>query len=117
MPSGWRGREPRGHYEGNPELREAIDQIRSGVFSRGDASLFRPVVDALLDHDEYLALEENADYMACQHTVDAAYRDADSWTRKSIFNVARSGAFSSDRAIRQYCDRIWHAVPVRVERG
>jgi starch phosphorylase len=109
-----RDRAPRQRYEANPELREAIDQIRSGHFSRGDASLFRPLVDALLDRDEYLVLEDYADYIACQDAVNAAYRDADRWTRMSILNVARSGMFSSDRAIREYQDRIWHARSVRV---
>lgn len=110
-----RGRTPRARYEANPELREAIDQIRSGLFSRGDASLFRPIVDGLLERDEYLALEDYEDYVACQSAVSAAYRDSVRWTRMSIMNVARSGCFSSDRAIRQYCEEIWHAVPVRVE--
>jgi starch phosphorylase len=110
-----RGRRPRDRYEQNGELREALDQIRSGLFSRGDASLFRPLVDSLLDRDEYVALDDYADYIACQNAVSEAYRDTRRWTRMSILNVARTGFFSSDRAIRQYCEEIWHAAPVRVE--
>ena len=110
-----RGRTPRQRYEANPELRQAIDQIRSGYFSRGDASLFQPLVDALLDRDEYLVLEDYEDYVACQDAVNVAYRDVVRWTTMSILNVARSGCFSSDRAIREYCEKIWHAAPVHVE--
>ncbi len=109
-----RGYGPRAHYETNAELREALDQIASGTFSRGDASLFRPLVDALLDRDDFLVLADFEAYVACQDAVAAAYRDRDRWTRMSILNVARTGWFSSDRAIREYCEQIWHTVPVRV---
>ena len=110
-----RGRRPRDRYESDPELREAIDQVGSGLFSRGNASLYRPLVDALLDRDEYLAFDDYRSYLETQAAVDAAFRDQARWTRMSILNVARTGRFSSDRAIREYCGRIWHAVPVRVK--
>jgi len=110
-----RGYSPRQYYESNADLREAIDLIASGHFSRGDANLFKPLVDSLLNHDEYMLFADYQSYVDCQDRVSEAFRDQKHWTRMSILNTARSGKFSSDRSIREYCDRIWNAKPVRVE--
>jgi starch phosphorylase len=95
-------------YESDPELKETIDLIANGNFSRGDANLFRPLVDSLLGRDEYLLLADYRSYVDCQERVSAAYADSAAWTRMSIVNTARMGKFSSDRAIRDYCRLIWN---------
>jgi starch phosphorylase len=108
---------PREHFEREPELREALALVSDGTFSRGDRALFEPLVRALLERDEYMVLADFADYMACHIRVDDAWRDTERWTRSSILNVARVGRFSSDRAVREYCDRVWLARPVPVEKA
>jgi starch phosphorylase len=98
------------------ELKEAIDLMRSGFFSRGDTEQFRPLIDGLTWHDPYLVFADFASYAECQNRVDTAYGDANGWARMSVLNAARSGKFSSDRTIREYCADIWKApsVPVRL---
>jgi starch phosphorylase len=112
-----RGYDPRGLYESNEELREAIDCIASGYFSSGNGNLFQPLVDSLLYKDEYMLLADYASYVDCQDQVGECFRDRQRWTRMSILNTARSGKFSSDRSIRNYCERIWKVTPVKVELG
>lgn len=107
---------PADHYARTPDLREAIELVRSGFFSRGDTELFRPLIDGLLTHDPYFVLADFASYRDCQADVNNAYLDIDGWAAKAILNVARSGKFSSDRTIREYCREIWRvdAVPIRL---
>lgn len=104
-------------YESNEQLKSVIDLIASGHFSSGDSGLFKPFVDSLLYHDEYLLFADYQSYVDCQERVSRTYRDQDAWTRMSILNTARMGKFSSDRTIRQYCDEIWKvsAVPVSLQ--
>ena len=106
------GYDPRHYYASNPSLKEVIDQIASGVFSNGDTQLFKPIVDSLLDRDEYLLLADYQSYIDCQEKVSQAYLDQEDWTRMSILNTARMGKFSSDRSIREYCRNIWHVEPL-----
>jgi starch phosphorylase len=106
------GYSPGSVYESHPALREALDMIAGGYFSAGDRDLFRPLVDTLLTHDEYMLLADYQAYVECQQRVDDAYRDAAGWTRMSILNTARVGRFSSDRSIRDYCRAIWDASPL-----
>jgi starch phosphorylase len=108
------GYRPREIYEGNPELKAAIDLIGGGAFCAGDASVFTPLVDHLLWHDTYFVLADFAAYVLCQERVTEAYLDVKRWARMSILNVARSGRFSSDRTINEYCREIWRVPPVPV---
>jgi starch phosphorylase len=108
------GYQPADCIDANPELREALDLVASGHFARGDRELFRPLVESLLRWDPFLVLADYADYVACQERVSAAWEDPERWTRMSIVNTARAGKFSSDRAIREYCDKIWNVSPVTV---
>ena len=101
------------YYE-NPELHEVIDLINNGYFSRGDQELFRPLIDSLLTHDPYMLMADFSPYVDCQAKVNEVYADQDRWTRMSILNSARSGVFSSDRSIAQYCRDIWKVNPVRI---
>jgi starch phosphorylase len=109
------GYRPADYVAGNPELRVALELIGSGYFSGGDAEVFRPLIENLMQSDPFLVLADFADYVACQEQVDTAWRDPDGWTRKSILNTARSGKFSSDRAIAEYCEEIWNVAPMTVK--
>ena len=109
------GYHPMQFYHENADLKAAIDRIASGYFTAGDTTLFAPLIDHLLHHDEYMLLADYQSYIDCQDRVSEAYRDQDEWTAKSILNVARMSKFSSDRSIQEYCDNIWHVKPVEVD--
>ncbi len=109
------GYRPMDYYNANQGLRDVIDLIRSGSFSRGDTELFRPLIDGLLNQDPYLVLADFQSYIECQAKVAETYASPERWTRMSILNTARSGKFSSDRTIREYCADIWRVKPVPIQ--
>ena len=109
------GYNPRSIFEANPMLHEVLVSLASGEFSRGDRTLFEPLINSLLSTDEYMLLADYQAYVDCQDRVSVAYQDQAAWTRMSILNVARMGKFSSDRAIRDYCAEIWKTWPVKIQ--
>lgn len=110
-----KGYNPLDFIESNRELRQVVDLLASGFFSKDEPNLFKPLVDSLLYRDEYMLCADYQSYIECQDRVDAAYRDQERWTTMSILNVARIGSFSSDRSIRDYAEKIWHVKPVKIE--
>ena len=109
------GYRPWDYSEGNERLHEVLDQIHSGFFSPDNRDLFKPLVQSLLCHDEFLVLADYQAYIDCQDRAGRAYLDVERWTKMSILNAARIGYFSSDRAIREYCEEIWKVEPVPIE--
>ena len=108
------GYRPGEHYDADLELRGALDALAAGEFSGGDRDVFRPLVEDLLHHDPFLVLADYRAYVDAQADVERAWRDEEQWTRASILNVARSGRFSSDRSIYEYCRDIWDVEPLPV---
>ncbi len=109
------GYRPWERYQGDSELKSVIDLINSGLFSHGDVNLFRPLTDNLVNQDPFMVLADYRAYLDCQERVAQAWREPGDWTRKSILNVARMGRFSSDRAVREYAEKIWRIEPLPVE--
>ena len=100
-------------YESNAELKRVLDMIAAGYFSADETGRFQPLFEALTAHgDWFMLLADYASYVAAQERVDALYENPEDWTRRAILNVAGMGTFSSDRAIREYADRIWRVSPV-----
>jgi starch phosphorylase len=95
-------------------LAEVVELISDGFFTPETPDLFRPMMESLLEHDEYCVFADFDAYAACQARVSEQYRDTAAWGRMSALNIAHIGRFSSDRTIRQYADEIWHVRPVEV---
>jgi glycogen phosphorylase len=109
------GYNPHFIYSHNEELGRVINLISSGILSHGDTNLFKPIVDNLLWHDPYLLLADYPLYIACQELVSQTWKNTTEWNKKAILNVARMGKFSSDRSIRDYCEKIWKIKPFKVK--
>ena len=108
-----RGYDPYRYYENDPELKRAIDQVASGLFSPDEPTLFVPIVETLLRRGDYfLLLADYRSYVDTQERVDELFRDPDAWTRKAILNTANMGKFSSDRAVMEYAREIWGVQPL-----
>ncbi|MDZ7608829.1 MAG: glycogen/starch/alpha-glucan phosphorylase [Cyclobacteriaceae bacterium] len=109
------GYNPREYYESNQDLRKVLEMIRTGFFSPESPDLFKPLFDSLYYDDAYVLLADYQSYVDCQDEVANVYRNPAKWTEMSILNVARSGKFSSDRTIREYCRDIWKVEPIQVK--
>ncbi len=100
--------DPRVVYEEDLALKRVIDWIAGDVFSQSTPGVFQPIVDELLQRDYFLNILDFKDYVVCQNYVETVFGDVKKWTEKSILNVAQMAYFSSDRAILEYAQQIWH---------
>lgn len=106
-----RGYNAHEYYERNVELRQCIEQIRSGFFSPGEPGKFSHVSDMLLHHDRFMHLADYDSYLAMQDKVSTLYLNQSKWAEMVIMNIASSGKFSSDRTIAEYAREIWDMEP------
>ncbi|HAE88971.1 MAG TPA: alpha-glucan phosphorylase [Clostridiales bacterium] len=107
------GYEPTQYYRNNYRIRRVIDMLRNGI---GGVS-FKELADLLTIGrggmaDPYMVLADFDSYADAHKRLEKAYNDPMDWNKKSLINVAQSGFFAADRAVKEYGDRIWHLRPV-----
>lgn len=99
----------------SPELKKIIHQLSSGFFCPEEENLFQPIVDSVTkEGDRFFVLADYEDYIRCQEEASRAYTDRETWARRAILNVARCGRFSSDRAVREYAEKVWKLEPLEI---
>ncbi|HEX2938971.1 MAG TPA: glycogen/starch/alpha-glucan phosphorylase [Ruminiclostridium sp.] len=103
------GYSPTEIYQNNPELREVIDRLNSGIAGVS----FKNIEKSLLggangQADPYLVLADFNAYVKIHEEAQRRYKDPVLWNKMSLNNIASSGVFSSDRALSEYARNIWH---------
>ncbi|XP_067319223.1 glycogen phosphorylase, liver form isoform X2 [Anolis sagrei] len=106
-----RGYKAQEYYDRLPELKQVMDQIKSGFFSPKDPDMFRDIVNMLFQHDRFKVFADYEAYVRCQDKVSQLYMNSKEWTKMVIRNIASSGKFSSDRTIKEYARDIWGVEP------
>jgi starch phosphorylase len=109
------GYRPMSYIAESSALSEALELIGSGFFSMGDRDRYRPIVDMLRGPDPYMVCADFDGFVECEARAAAAYRGAEAWPRRALFNIAGARRFSIDNTVREYASQIWNIRPVSSE--
>jgi starch phosphorylase len=104
-----RGYSPLDYVRTNPELQKVLDMLTSNVLgARFDDIAKSLLTNAYGTADAYMTLADFDSYVKAQQKVSDTYVDKYKFGDMSLVNIAKSGVFSSDRAIMEYAKNIWH---------
>ena len=100
---------PRKIYEESEYVKRILNAINSNIFCERDMpSLFKPIFDELLNRDYFFVLADLEAFNKAMKEAEKEYLNKEEWAKKTIYNVARVGYFSSDRSVKEYADKIWN---------
>lgn len=100
------GYNPAHIYNTNMEVNCVLNKFSAGF---RDGKSYSDLVSGLVyGGDPYMLLADFDSYSKCSERLYNAVSVEDEHARLGIMNVAMSGFFAADRAIREYADNIWH---------
>ena len=99
------GYDPQKLYNENPRIRRVLNRFSAG-FKNGEN--FSDLVSNLVyGGDIYMVLADFDSYVAAHDKMYSVLSDSDTRAAISLRNIARSGSFAADRAIRDYANDVW----------
>lgn len=101
--------DPMVYYQNNAIIKNAMDELPKGF----KGVKFDDIYHSLLTRDQYMVLADFEDYSKAQNKASELYENKEAWNRMSLINIANSGRFAADRAIRDYARDIWNATPLK----
>ena len=99
------GYDPQAYVRRSPWLGRVLERMSRGY---ADGESYADLVSSLLyGGDPYLLLADFDDYAATHERLYTTITGPAERARLSLVNIARSGIFAADRAVREYAERIW----------
>ncbi len=103
---------PRAIYENNNYIKRILNAVNSNMFCEKDyVLLFKPIFEELVNRDYFFVLADLEAFDKKMAEVEKDFKDKDTWAKKALYNVARIGKFTSDRAVMDYAENIWNMSP------
>ncbi|MEG1706694.1 MAG: glycogen/starch/alpha-glucan phosphorylase, partial [Clostridia bacterium] len=96
------------YYFKNPKLRIIVEELNNGFAGESFTNISNYLLRSNQVADPYMCFADFADYMKTYDRIDKTYADTRRWNKMSLVNIAESGRFSADRAIKEYATRIWN---------
>ena len=101
------------YYANNKKLEGVIAALNKGFAGQSFADISHYLLTGSPIADPYMCLADFGAFYDTHNEVDEVYSDKLLWAKKSLNNIASSGIFSADRAIKEYADRIWHLKKIK----
>jgi starch phosphorylase len=109
--------DPQAIIDADEDFKRVMHLLESGHFNRFEPNVLDPVIQSIREPaDLWMTAADFRSFIDAQARADAAYKDAEYWTRMSILNTASSGRFSTDRTMRDYNEDIWKLEPVQLKK-
>ena len=105
--------DPKSLYESDGRIKRCLDALVDGTLDDGGTGMFRELYNSLLEGadwhkpDHYFLLLDFDDCLRTKLRVNRDYSDRYAFAKKCWLNMCRAGRFSSDRAVREYAEKIW----------
>ena len=101
------------YYHDNARIKRIIESLKRGYNGVGFELFANYLTTNSPIADPYMCLADFSSYLDTKGLIDRDYLNKEKWAKMSLNNVAASGFFAADRAVKEYADNIWGLKPVK----